>query len=172
MGKNNYPTADLNSLPKEYTKEIVESLMELYSKGRPKTDEEVEKRLDEYFELCEKTSIRPGIESMRMALAVSRQGLLNWENGIGCSERRQELIVRAKTFVVAFLEQLMLNNKIFPGSGIFFLKNWANYKDNVEISTIENNSISQLSREEIRTRYQAMDEFKEEPSKAISVDDL
>lgn len=167
MGKNNYPTANLENLPKEYTKEIVESLMELYSKGRPKTDEEVEKRLDEYFELCEKSSIRPGIESMRMALATSRQSLLNWENGIGCSEKRQELIIKAKGFVVAFLEQLMLNNRIFPGSGIFFLKNWANYKDNVEISTLENNSVAQLSREEISARFAT---YREVPEK-LELDD-
>ena len=166
--KNNFPTGELESLPKEYTGEVVESLMELYRKGKPKTDEETERRIDEYFELCDKASIRPGIESMRLSLGgISRQTLLNWENGIGCSEKRQELIVRAKSFVVAFLEQLMLNNKIFPGSAIFFLKNWANYRDNVEISTLENSSVTQLNREEIAARHAA---FKERPE-PLELDD-
>lgn len=159
--KNNYPTAALSSLPKEYTKEVIGSLMELYQRGKPKTDEEVEKRLDEFFELCDKSSVRPGIESMRLALSISRQTLLNWERGEGCSPERQESIVRAKSFVVAFLEQLMLNNKIFPGSGIFFLKNWANYKDNVEICSGENTtSVNRLSQEEIRVRFAA---YSKEP---------
>lgn len=169
--KSNFPTTDLSNLPKEWTGETIHSLMELYQQGRPRDDDEVDQRLNQFFELCDKSSIRPGIESLRLSLSVSRQTLLNWENGINCSKRRQELIVKAKTFVVAFLEQSMLNNKIFPGSGIFFLKNWANYRDNVEISTVDNTAVPQMGREEIAARFQAQLEFRDAPD-AKELDDI
>lgn len=171
--KSNFPTNDLGNLPKEWTGETISNLMQLYNKGRPQSDDELKVRLDEFFELCDNSSIRPGIESLRLALSVSRQTLLNWENGINCSSQRQELIVKAKTFVIAFLEQSMLNNKIFPGSGIFFLKNLANYRDNVEIIACENNSMnSGPSREEIAARFRAQTEFQDAPNAVLDVDDL
>lgn len=117
------------------------------------TDEETEQRLDEYFEFCDNSSIRPGVQSMALALSVSRQTLNNWENGIGCSARRQDMIIRAKLFVTAYIEQLMLHNKIFPGSGCFFLKNWAGYKDSVIVEEPEvRQQMPVLTAEEIAAR--------------------
>ena len=151
---NNFPTGQLNGVPAEFVKNTVNSLRQLYDKGKPETDEEVESRIDEYFQFCENSSIRPGVESLSVALSISRTSLWNWEHGIGCSSRRQELISKAKAFITAFLEQMMLNNKIFPGSGCFFLKNWANYRDSVSVEPVENNSIyPTMSREEIAARH-------------------
>lgn len=45
--------------------------------GRPQTDEEVANRINDYFEFCERSSIRPGIESLCMALHISRTTLLD-----------------------------------------------------------------------------------------------
>ncbi len=151
---NNFPTGQLNEVPAEYMKNTVISLRELYSKGKPKTDEQVEERINEYFQFCEDSSLRPGIESLSVALSVTRTTLWNWEHGHGCSTRRQEIISKAKAFITAFLEQLMLSNKIYPGSGCFFFKNWAGYRDSVSVEAQEINAmIPQQSREEIAARY-------------------
>mgnify|MGYP000282048104 CR=1 FL=1 len=93
---NNFPTGQLNEVPAEFMKSTVVSLRQLYDKGKPETDKEVEERIDEYFQFCEDSSIRPGIESLSVALSVTRTTLWNWEQGIGCSTRRQELISKAK----------------------------------------------------------------------------
>lgn len=152
--KNNFPTGQLADVPAEFIQDMVASLKELYDKGRPMTDDETEQRLNEYFAFCDNSSVRPGIETMRLALCVSRQTLNNWENGIGCSNRKQDMIVRAKSFVTAYIEQLMLHNKIFPGSGCFFLKNWAGYKDNITVEEPEaRRQMPTLTREEIAARY-------------------
>ena len=55
------------------------------------------------------------------------------ENGINCSEERQELIQSAKSFIGAYIEQAMLGGKISPPSGIFLMKNWLSYKDAISI---------------------------------------
>lgn len=151
MAKNNFPSNSLEDVPGEFAHETIRSLNELHSLGRPENDDEVEERIDEYFRFCEQSSLRPGVESLSLALSVSRTALWNWEHGINCSQRRQQLIEKAKSFITAYLEQAMLGNKIYPGSAIFMLKNWAGYRDQLDINTEQNvqNSTPALSQDEI-----------------------
>ena len=127
------PQAGLDDLEPEAIQQIVSSLKELHDMGRPLTDEETKQRIDDYFSFCERSSIRPGIESLCMALHISRTTLFRWNNGEDCSEYKQDLIQSAKSFIGAFLEQAMLGGKISPPSGIFLMKNWLNYKDAISI---------------------------------------
>lgn len=133
MGKNNYPQMGLDDIDSGTVYQIVSSLRELHDMGRPTSDEEVENRINEYFSFCERSSIRPGIESLCMALHISRTTLFRWNNGEDCSTHRQEIIQSAKSFIGAYLEQAMLGGKITPPSGIFLMKNWLSYKDTVSI---------------------------------------
>lgn len=133
MAKNSYPQGQLDDLEPSAVQEIVGSLKELHDRGKPQTDAEIKQRIDEYFQFCQQSSIRPGIESLCMALHISRTTLFNWNNGINCSTECQELIQSAKSFIGAFIEQAMLGGKISPPSGIFLMKNWLNYKDAVSI---------------------------------------
>lgn len=133
MGKNNYPQAGIDDIEPAAVQQIVSSLKELHDKGRPQTDEELKQRIDEYFSFCERSSIRPGIESLCMSLHISRTTLFRWSNGIDCSSYKQELIQSAKSFIGAFIEQAMLCGKISPPSGIFLMKNWLNYKDTISL---------------------------------------
>lgn len=133
MARNNYPQGTLENIEPVAVQEIVSSLKELHELGRPKTDEETKKRIDDYFAFCEQSAIRPGIESLCLALHISRTTLFRWGAGEDCSEYKQELIQSAKAFIGAFLEQTMLQGKISPPSGIFLLKNWVGYKDQISI---------------------------------------
>ena len=150
MAKSNFPTNGLNEISAEFAHETIKSLNDLYNLGRPENDDDVEQRIDDYFKFCEQSSLRPGIESLGLALSVSRTAIWNWEHGIDCSARRQQLIVKAKRFITAYLEQAMLSNKIYPGSAIFMLKNWAGYKDSVEIEPIQQRNDPIMTQEEIR----------------------
>lgn len=151
MAKSNLPTNGLDDVSADFASNTIKSLNDLYNMGRPNSDDEVEQRIDEYFRFCEQSSVRPGVESLGLALSVSRTAIWNWEHGIDCSARRQELIIKAKSFITAYIEQCMLSNKMFPGSAIFMLKNWAGYKDTVELTTEQNTGAQTpaLSQEEI-----------------------
>ena len=133
MARNNYPQAKLDDIEPAAVQQIVSSLKELHDMGRPQTDEEVANRINDYFEFCERSSIRPGIESLCMALHISRTTLFRWNNGENCSQYKQELIQSARSFIGAFLEQAMLGGKISPPSGIFLMKNRLSYKDQISI---------------------------------------
>ena len=79
MGKG-YPQTQLDDIEPSAVQEIVSSLKELHDKGKPQSDEELEQRIDDYFAFCEKSSIRPGIESLALSLhivAVGKQRRFN-----------------------------------------------------------------------------------------------
>lgn len=127
--KSNYPAAQLGDLEPDFVAETIENLRQLNDLGRPKTDKELTERIDRYFEFCQNTGNRPGIESLCMSLSITRTTLFNWNNGINCTPERQEIIVKAKAFIASFMEQAILRGKLNPASGIFLMKNWLNYKD-------------------------------------------
>lgn len=133
MANKNYPAAVIDTVPSEDVQRLVTSLKELHDKGKPENDDELEHRINDFFEFCQTSSIRPGIESLCCALSISRTTLFNWSRGDGCTKRRQELIESAKSVISAFIEQVLMSGKISPPSGIFLMKNWLNYKDTVSL---------------------------------------
>ena len=133
MAKNNYPQSGLDDVPPAQVRDIVSSLRELHDLGKPVTDAETEEMIYAYFEFCERSSIRPGIESLCLSLHISRTTLFRWNNGQDCSERRKELIQTAKSFIAACLEQYFLSGKINPATGIFLAKNWMGYRDTISL---------------------------------------
>ena len=133
MGRNSYPQGQIDDIEPSTVQELITSLKQLHDRGKPETDEEIKQRIDEYFSFCQQSSIRPGIESLCMTLHISRTTLFNWNNGTGCSERCQELIQSAKSFIAAYIEQALLSGKVSPPSGIFLMRNCLSYKDTVSI---------------------------------------
>lgn len=173
---SNFPQMQLEQLDKPAVQEMVSDLRQLYDMGRPKTDEELKQRIDDYFQFCQNSAIRPGVESLCLSLHITRTTLFNWSYGIGCDKNRQEIIACAKGFISAFLEQASLSGRISPPTGIFLLKNWCSYRDVYSFeSAAEEASGSNgalLSREEIAARFQTQTEFQDAPDAVMNVDDL
>ena len=126
---SNFPSNQLNGLSPEVCKEITSCLRELNEKGKPRTEQELKERIDDYFLFCEDRGFRPGVETLCVALSCRRSTLWNWCEGNGCSKEWSEICQNAKQFIMAFLETLTLSGKLNPASSIFYLKNWGNYKD-------------------------------------------
>lgn len=124
-----YPTKSPEQVPAAVIQRMVSTLRELHELGQPTNDDEVEERIRQYFRICEQTAIRPGVESLCLALHVSRQTLSNWAHGIGCSERRQQAVQEARALIHSCLEQMALNGRLSPPTAIFLMKNWMHYSD-------------------------------------------
>lgn len=153
MARNNYPQGQLDDMEPSSVQEIVTSLKELHDRGKPKTDAEIKERIDDFFAFCQESNLRPGIESLCMAMHVGRTTFFNWSKGVGCSSECQEYVQSAKSFIGSFIEQAVLGGKISPPSGIFIMKNWLGYKDTVSIeqAALEEKHEEQkrISREEL-----------------------
>lgn len=120
---------DLKSVDPDDVQRLVGSILDLNRMGRCRTNKELQDRIDQYFMFCQTHKLRPGIESLCMALHITRQTLFRWKNGIDCDAERTELIQQAIVVIHAFLEQLGMQQKINPATFIFLAKNWLNYRD-------------------------------------------
>lgn len=127
------PQGQLTEMNPAKVKAIIHSLRELYDMGRPSTNNEVKERIDMFFQFCEDSSIRPGIQALCTALHISRTTLFRWSNGEDCDKERQEIVGAAKSFIESFLEQVTLSGQVSPPVGIFLLKAWSGYKDTISI---------------------------------------
>ena len=134
----NYPTAQIDSIEPDKKREIVNDLLNLHSMGKPETDADVKERIEKYFEYCKISGLRPCVESMAIALGVSRQTLWRWRTGVNCSRERQEMISNALTTIAAYITQAMLQGQVNVVCGIFLLKNWFSYLDSTP-DVIEDN---------------------------------
>lgn len=137
---SNFPNNQLNNVEPAACSKITVCLQELNQLGKPKTLEELQDRIDRYFDFCVDHEFRPGIESLCMALHITRTTFWNWCNDINCNEEWAEIARNAKQFIVAFLEQAGLSGKINPATQIFLCKNWAGYKDAISFDDSVNHS--------------------------------
>ena len=127
------PQGQLTEMNPVKVKAIIHRLRELYDMGKPETNSELKQRIDMFFQFCEDSNIRPGVQALCTALHIGRTTLFRWSNGEDCDRERQEIISMAKSFIDSFLEQVTLSGQVSPPVGIFLLKNWCSYKDTVSI---------------------------------------
>lgn len=127
------PQQQLTEMNPAKVQAIIHSLRELYDMGKPETNLELKSRIDMFFQFCEESSIRPGVQALCTALHISRTTLFRWNNGEDCDKERQEIISMAKSFIDSFLEQVTLSGQVSPPVGIFLAKNWLGYKDTISL---------------------------------------
>ena len=120
--------------------------------------EQVQNRLNEYFQIQFDADVKPTVAGMAMALGIDRRRL--WEIKSG-NERAYNLptsvsdsIKKAYDFMENLWENYMQNGKINPVSGIFLGKNNFGYQDKTEYVVTPNmNNDSDYSADDIRKRY-------------------
>lgn len=119
-----------------------------------KNPNEVEHRIDEYFDFCEMNDRLPNMVELANWLGVGRQTLQNWKDGKIGSTEHEQIICRALSVIEASLvAQVQAEPKIMVG-GMFLLKSMFHYREqndvNVNINT-QNDRV--LSADEIAERY-------------------
>ena len=128
---SNFPTNQLNNLPDEFVSETVHCLRELAQQGKPQTITELKTRINDYFAFCESHDFRPGVETISLALGVSRVTFWKWCNSDGCDAEWSKTCEIAKQYILSFLEIATLKGRLNPASSIFLFKNWGAYKDSI-----------------------------------------
>lgn len=138
-----YPiTAGLDNLDgSTVSQEIQTALQKFYKLPKVRDNKELDERIDEYFRICAESKIRPGFATLAMCIGTSRQTFWRWCNGEGSDRERQEICLRAKTYIEGYLESAFMSGSVSPVSGIFLLKNWFNYKDTVTVEPVNNGTL-------------------------------
>ena len=128
--------------------------------------EQVDKRLNEFFEIHARYDMKPTVAGMGMALGLDRRRL--WEIKTGnyhTSKSLSELptlttetIKKAYEYMEILWENYMQNGKINPVSGIFLGKNNFGYQDKQEmVLTPNTNNEPDYNIDDIKKRLSASD---------------
>lgn len=118
-------------------------------------DQQVEDRINQYFNYIADAGIKPSIEGLALALGISRKSIWDWETGYsrGSSSSRSDIIKKAKDFIAFLINDAALDNKIYPTTWIFYAKNYFGMSDKHEIEVKANQPLGdELSPEEIAKR--------------------
>lgn len=109
--------------------------------GRPrafKSVEEVEEKINAYFDYCEEKEKPYTMSGLAYYLEVSRQTLVNYSY----EDEYFDTIKKARDKVQMQLEENALSNKANPTFTIFNLKNNFDWKDKIEHSSSEVENIN------------------------------
>ena len=123
-----------------------------------KEPEQVQDRLNEFFEIHARYDMKPTVAGMGMALGLDRRRL--WEIKTG-NEKAYNLptevsdsIKKAYSYMEILWENYMQNGKINPFSGIFLGKNNFGYQDKTEYVVTPNvNQDTDYDADDIKKRY-------------------
>lgn len=162
-GSKNSPVIGDNGLQTEQgdNAKYLKVSMELYK--LPSIDlkdpEQVNERLNQYFQIHFENDLKPTVAGMGMALGLDRRRL--WEIKTDALDRNVDIptltrdsIKKAYVIMENLWENYMQNGKINPVSGIFLGKNNFGYQDKTEyVLTPNNNSPDDYNAEDIRKRY-------------------
>ena len=160
INSQNRIDADLNEIPDYVTERLtmINYVRDLGKQGKPKTPEELQTRLEDYFKICKDNAMKPTIEGMALACDIDRRTFWTWCNGKRGAEI-QDICTRAKQTLLTFIETALYENKINAVAGIFSLKNCGGWQDT---TTIEHTT--QRNGSETALTLPVFSEFKELPT--------
>ena len=127
-----------------------------------KDPEQVNDRLNEFFQIHADADMKPTVSGMGMALGLDRRRLWEIKTGnYGTQKALSELptltkdsIKKAYEYMEILWENYMQNGKINPVSGIFLGKNNFGYQDKTEYVVTPNvHNDSDYDAEDIKKRY-------------------
>ena len=119
--------------PEEIAKAI-QNAFQYFNRDIVKTDEECAERINGYFRDCHEQQMLPTVECLSLALGTTRKTVWDWENGLGCSKLRSDMIKKAKQILAAIDAELVSSGKIPQVVYIFRAKNFFGMSDQQEIT--------------------------------------
>lgn len=114
--------------------------------GRPrafKSVEEVEEKINAYFNYCEEKEKPYTMSGLAYYLGIDRKTLLNYSK----NEEYFHTIKKARDKVQMQLEENALSNKANPTFTIFNLKNNFDWKDKMEVEKTDMTKVDELLKE-------------------------
>lgn len=158
--KRSFPNdidAHSSARPEEIA-ETVNHALNLFRAKPCKTDDEVEKRIEDYFIDCYDKQRLPTVEGLALALGTFRQHLWEWENKGTKGDRRRDIVKRAKATIAEIDAQLVASGKIPQIVYIFRAKNYYGMQDKTEVSIEASNPLGdQQEQKALEDKYAAVE---------------
>ena len=124
--------------------QVVKESFQYFKRPIVKSDAECAQRLNEYFAQCARDGQIPTVEDMSLALGAVRVTVYKWEQGIGCSPERRDMIKKAKEILAGIDAKLVAMGKIPQITYIFRAKNYFGLSDKQEVVIAPNDPLGDL----------------------------
>lgn len=135
--------------------------------------DQVKARIEWYFQKCIENDMKPGIESLALALHTNRKTLYRWANDYSRRDSKHSDVIKdAYQVISSMMEAYMQNGKINPVAGIFLMANNMGYQQKVthSVEPPQQSPLEGKSIDEIRARY-AADIYDLEPAEPANATD-
>lgn len=155
-GKYNFPSSVEPENP-EVVREAVSSVLYWYKRGRdskPKTLEEIQNRIDEYFLECYETGQRMTVEKLALALGIHRDTLHAWETDRAKYGEKSDIIKYAKECIASYDADMVTSGKMNPVPYIFRAKNYYGMRDQQDVIITPSSPIGEAAEQkELAANY-------------------
>lgn len=122
---------------------------------------QVENRINEYFDFCEKNDLKPNIKSLGNWIGVDDTTVISWRKGEYRAETHSQLIKKAVDVIQALWWSYGQDGKVNPASWIFIGKNAFGMRDAQEITVTPKRPLEDgLDGAEIERQFDALPEFQ------------
>ena len=102
--------------------------------------DELQKRVLEYFQICAEDNIKPSVVGLAVSMGVDRRKIWDYVNEVRpINPQSRGVLKKAYELLDLNMNNLMLNGKINPVSGIFLMKNHYGYRDQQDVVVAKDN---------------------------------
>lgn len=144
-------------LPDGYNRRKISFLQNLAPRGvlDPNDVDEMERRFARYQQLCSEYDMKPSNQSCYYAIGISKDQVYHWTTDKKNNNlRRSEFVEKIKAWCAMYREEMMLDGRINPVTGIFWQKNYDGFRDQQEVVLTPNNPLGDdRSPEELKRKY-------------------
>lgn len=125
---------------------------------------QVEQRINEYFDYCEKNDRKPSMIGMSNWIGVDISTFDNWQRGTYRETTHLPIVKKATGVLKEMWADYMQNGKINPVSGIFLGKVQFGYRDQQEVIITPNNPLGDTAAQKaLEDKYLDIVEVSEDP---------
>jgi len=112
--------------------------------GKPKDDNEVLHRINEFWKLVSESGEVPQKTDLFMFMNIGETTYLAWKNGQGCSRERMEMIQQVEYLFMSVVDNTALHGDISQIPYIWQTKQWFGYKEPKAEMEITNHNPMQM----------------------------
>ena len=131
---------------------------------------EMERRFAHYLAVCANFDMKVGNLTAYYAIGIDRKTAYNWVHRVQNNPERQAFIEKVQAVCGTYREFLMQDGQINPVTGIFWQKNFDEFRDQQEIVAVQQPVLGELT-DMTRLQQKYLDNAShaelDEPKKAI-----
>ena len=154
-GKRNFPSTAQPDEPGENARYLRYAIVSLDLPPIDISDiNQCEERAHQYFNYCIENNRKPNIVGLCNWLGVSRDTFHSWRAGQTRASTHTDFMKKCVSIMEEINVDYLMDGKVYPGSGIFILKNHFGYKDVTDITVEPRASMTVEDAATVAARYQ------------------